>query len=204
MEKREALRVGFMGVPGSGKSTVAQAVQVEMGSHDCLTAVCPEYAREFITKNGPPEHIAIQQSILFKQLRKEDTLAHGIDVLFSDSPVYFCYLYALLMADPSSKQQQKILRNLYKWGVLDHLERYDLLIWLPRQFEVIDDSVRKPEMTETIEGAMQGFVNTHKHLFPNYVEIWSEEEDPKAILKDRVKQIKRKVNVLLKERTEED
>jgi nicotinamide riboside kinase len=192
------IKVAFIGVPGAGKSTVAQAVQVEMGSHSCITAVAPEYAREFITKNGQPEHIAIQQGILFKQMHREDTLSHGVDILFCDSPVFFCYTYALLGMDPKSTQQAKIVRNLYKWAVLDNLSRYDLLFYLPRQFEIVDDSVRSPGATEFIEQGMLGFLHAHKHLFSNYHEIVSEESDPQIILQDRVKQIKRIVNAHIK------
>lgn len=192
------IKVAFIGVPGAGKSTVAQAVQVEMGSHSCITAISPEYAREYITKNGQPEHIAIQQGILFKQLHRENTLSHGVNILFSDSPVFFCYTYALLGMDPTSKQQAKIVRNLYKWAVLDNLSRYDLLFYLPRQFEVVDDSVRSPEFTGVIEQGMLGFLDSHKHLFSNYHEITSEETDPQLILVDRVKQVKRLVTSHMK------
>jgi len=192
------IKVAFIGVPGAGKSTVAQAVQVEMGSHACITAISPEYAREYITKNGQPEHIAIQQGILFKQLHREDTLSHGVNILFSDSPVFFCYTYALLAMDPSSRQQATIVRNLYKWAVLDNLNRYDLLFYLPRQFDIIDDSVRSPEFTGIIEQGMLGFLGAHKHLFSNYFEIVSEETDPQLILQDRVKQVKRIINAHIK------
>lgn len=186
-----AKKIGFIGVPGAGKSTVAQATQVEMGSHSCITAVCPEYAREFITKHGQPEHIALQQGILFKQMRREDTLAQGCDVLFCDSPVFLCHIYGLLMLNPLSKQQAKISRNLYMWAVLDQLQRYDIVFYLPKQFEVISDSIRVPEFTQVIEDAITGFLSAHKHLFPNFHEIRSELEDPQEILHDRVKQIKK-------------
>jgi len=198
------IKVAFIGVPGTGKSTVASLVQVEMGSHDCITAVCPEYAREFITKFGQPEHIGVQQSILFKQLHREDTLSHGVNILFSDSPVFFCYTYALLAMDPKSKQQAKITRNLYKWAVLDNLARYDMIFFLPRQFEIVDDNVRNPEFTGLLEKNILGFLDLHKHLFNSYHEISSAETDPQLILQDRVKQIKRLINTHLKKLTSEN
>lgn len=191
-------KVAFIGVPGAGKSTVCQAMQVEIGSVDCITNVCSEYAREFITKNGQPEHLAIQSNILFKQLHREDTLSHGCNVLFCDSPVFFCYTYALMQLDPKSAQQTKIVRNLYKWAVLDTLTRYDLIFYLPRQFDIVDDGVRSPEFTESIEKNILGFLDLHKHLFSGYHEIYSEETDPKDILQDRIKQIKRVVNAHIK------
>lgn len=123
--------VGVIGVPGTGKSTVAQALQVDMGSTDLITAVCPEYAREWIHRVGPPEHVAFQQQILFKQKRREETLAESCELLFCDSPLFHCYIYGLLIANTSSKQEMKVVRNLYKWAVLDNLNRYDVLIYLP-------------------------------------------------------------------------
>lgn len=197
MTEKKRFRVGFIGVPGTGKSTISQAVQLEMGSHSCITAVCPEYAREFIVKNGLPEHPAVQQKILYKQMRREDTLLRGCDVLFCDSPVFFCYTYALMQLDPDSVQQAKIIRDLYKWAVLDNLHRYDALIYLPRQFEIVDDGVRSPGATELVESSILGFLSAHKHLFKNYTEIWSELEDPQEILHDRVKQIKKYLKPLI-------
>lgn len=187
----KSVKIGFIGVPGTGKSTVARAAQIEIGNHNCITDIAPEYAREFIAKHGLPEHIAIQQGILFKQMRREDTIAHGCDVVFCDSPIYLCYIYGLLMVNPFSKQQAKILRNLYMWAVLDQINRYDILFYLPKQFEIIDDNIRVPDATSVIEATMLGFLDAHKHLFPNFHEIRSDLEDPTDILHDRVKQVKK-------------
>ena len=191
MGKRNAKRVGLMGAPGSGKSTVAGTLQVEMGSMDLVTAVCPEEARIFISKFGQPEHIALQASFAFKQMRREDTLAESCDLLFCDSPSFLCGVYSTLMMDKSSAQQRKICRDVMKWACIDQLDRYDLIIYLPKQFDVVDDGVRQPEHTETISEAVEGFLGLYKSQFPHYVEIYSDETDPQAILKDRVKQIKK-------------
>ncbi len=185
--------VGVIGVPGTGKSTVAQALQVDMGSTDLITAVCPEYAREWIHRVGPPEHVAFQQQILFKQKRREETLAESCELLFCDSPLFHCYIYGLLIANTSSKQEMKVVRNLYKWAVLDNLNRYDVLIYLPKQFDIVDDGCRDPEAHETIERTMLGFLDLHKALFKNFIEIRSEETAPKEILKDRVKLAKKEI-----------
>lgn len=187
---KKTYRVGFMGPPGSGKSTVSQALQVEMGSIDLLTAVCPEEARIFISKFGQPEHIALQSSFAFKQMRREDTLAESCDVLFCDSPVFLCGVYATLMMDKTSAQQRKICRDVMKWAVIDQLARYDYIIYLPRQFEVVDDGVRQPEYTSMIEKTIEGFLNLYHTQFPDYIEVWSDKSDPQDILRDRVTKIK--------------
>jgi len=189
--------IGVIGVPGTGKSTVAQALQVEMGSTDLTTAVCPEYAREWIQRVGPPEHVAFQQQILFKQKRREDTLAESCKLLFCDSPLFHCYIYGMLIANTASLQEMKVVRNLYKWAVLDNFNRYDVLIYLPKQFDIVDDGLRIPELTETIERTMLGFLGLHKALFKNFVEIRSEETDPQEILKDRVKLAKKEIRKVL-------
>jgi len=193
----KAKLIGVIGVPGTGKSTIAQALQVDMGSTDLATAVCPEYAREWINRVGPPEHVAFQQQILFKQKRREDTLSESCDVLFCDSPLFHCYIYGMLIANTGSLQEMKVVRNLYKWAVLDNLNRYDALIYLPKQFETVDDGCRDPEASDTIESVMLGFLNLHKPLFKNFIEIRSEETDPQEILKDRVKQAKKEIRKLL-------
>ena len=192
--KKKPYRIGFMGPPGAGKSTVCQALQVEMGSVDLITAVCPEEARIFISKFGQPEHIALQVSFAFKQMRREDTLAESCDVLFCDSPAYLCGVFATLMMDKSSAQQRKICRDVMKWSVIDQLSRYDAVIYLPKQFEVVDDGVRQPEYSDTIERAIDGFLNFYHTQFPNYFEVRSACTDPQDILKDRVETIKTYLN----------
>ena len=78
-----------------------------------------------------------------------------------------------------------------KWAVIDQLDRYDAIVYLPKQFDIVDDGVRQPEHSEIIEATVDGFLGLYKSHFPNYVEIWSDEEDPQEILKDRVRKIKK-------------
>ena len=179
-----------MGVPGSGKSTVCQASQIELGSPSFITASCTEFAREFLTKHGEIEHIAIQIHITHEQIQREETLAQSCDLLLCDSPLYLSYIYGLMFLESVSKPQRKILKEVYGWAVLNQLQRYECVFYLPKQFEVVDDGVRNPSLSTQIEDLIHGFLQTHKHLFKNYVEIWSDETDPAAILKDRVKKVK--------------
>ena len=186
MEASHCTRIALIGPPGTGKSTVSQALQVHLGSVDFLTGCVGEYARDYLVKFGSIEHIAIQQGLGYKQKRREDVQAVSYDLLISDSPVYFSYLYALMSADPHSRPQMKIVRDLYKWMVLDELHRYDCVIYLPLQFDVVNDGVRDVNATATIEPVITGFLDAHKHLFKNYVEIRSDQTHPKKILHDRV------------------
>jgi hypothetical protein len=104
--------------------------------------------------------------------------------------VFFCFIYTLLFADIKSNQQRKICKELYRWAVLDCLDRYDMIFFLPRQFETVDDGVRNPEMTDMLERAITGFVDLHKHFWPNFVSLESSKTDPKEILHDRVRMAK--------------
>lgn len=183
-------KVALIGTPGCGKTTTALSLQSSMGNMDFVVSTCSEYAREYLTKYGGIEHIAIQSSIGYKQKRREDVLSQSCDLLITDSPLYFCWIYALLFADPSSKAQMKIVRDLYKWFVLDSLYRYDAVIYLPKQFDIVDDGIRDPSAHESIENLILGFLRSHKHLFKNFVEVRSSLTDPKEILHDRVATIK--------------
>lgn len=185
-----ASKIAFMGIPGAGKSTVCQACQIEIGKPSFITASCTEFAREFLTKHGEIEHIGLQFHITHEQFQREETLAQSCELLLCDSPLYLSYIYGLMSLDPSSGPQRKILKEIYSWAVLNQLDRYECVIYLPKQFEVVNDGVRDPKLSAQIEDLVHGFLKTHKHLFKNYVEIWSEETDPAAILKDRVKKIK--------------
>lgn len=142
-----------------------------------------------MTKHGQMEHIAVQFHITHEQYQREETLSQSCDVLISDSPLFLSYIYGLLAMDSSSETQIKILKEIYGWSVLKQLDRYDHVFFLPRQFEVVDDGLRQVEHTEAVESAILGFLSSHKHLFPRFSEIWSEKEDPKEILADRVTKI---------------
>jgi len=190
-KERRRLKVALVGTPGCGKTSVSLALQSTMGSTSFIVSTCSEYAREYLTKYGKIEHIAIQSSIGYKQKRREDILSESCDLLVSDSPLFFCWIYAALFADPTSPPQMKIVRDLYKWFVLDVAQRYDSVIYLPKQFDVVDDGVRDPEAHVAIEDVILGFLRSHKHLFRNYVEIRSELTEPQEILHDRTKLIKK-------------
>ena len=196
-EEKKRYKVALIGAPSCGKTTTSVALQSDMSRMDFIVSTCFEYAREYLQKYEGIEHIAIQSSIGYKQKRREDVLASSCDLLISDSPLFFCYIYALLYADPDSRAQMKIMRDLYKWFVLDAVGRYDAIIYLPNQFEIVDDGVRDPEQHENISNLILGFISSHKHLFKNYMEIRSELTDPQEILQDRVKMIKKHLKPLI-------
>jgi nicotinamide riboside kinase len=183
-------KIAFIGVPGSGKSVLCNAVQVAMSTFERNVAVCQEYAREFITIHGFPEHPSMQYMIFDKQYDREEMLACRNHYVLCDSPLYFNYLYALYAADMTNEQQRKAVNKLYKKAVSNLHDRYHHVFFLPRQFETVDDGVRAPDHTERLESLIAGFIESHKHQWGSRFSVLrSEETDPKQILTDRVRMV---------------
>lgn len=183
-------KIAFIGVPGSGKSTLCNAAQVALSTFDRNVAVCQEYAREFITVHGFPEHPAMQYMIFDKQHDREEMLSAKNDYVLCDSPLYFNYLYALYASNMDSEQQRKAVNKLYKKAVSNQHNRYEHVFFLPRQFKTVDDGVRHPDHTEPLEALITGFIHSHMHQWGSrFTELKSAETDPKAILHDRVRMV---------------
>ena len=92
------LRVGFSGVPGSGKTSTARLVAAICRRCPGLQRVelLDEYARWSINTYGPTETVWEQVRILNKQLFREDKVpAATTDILLTDSPVFMSFAYAL-------------------------------------------------------------------------------------------------------------
>lgn len=124
--------IGFVGVPGSGKSTVAAAVFSELKKMGLVTEFIPEQARWYIAKYrfdkglAPTDPVQLkdtdQLEIMLQQLEVEENLLAGsnfADVLITDSSAVNSLLYM------SPTAQQSAFESEYtEWSE----NQYDLLI----------------------------------------------------------------------------
>ena len=138
-------RVGFVGIPGSGKSYTARAFSSVFKYEDkfLITEVIAEYARSYLAKYGPLETIWEQYKILDKQLEKEERLSPKTELLITDSPLQLAFQYSLDLRRPDNIKDAMVLDDIFhKINSLNSPPRYDIIFHLPPVIECVNDGVR--------------------------------------------------------------
>lgn len=144
-------RVGFIGVPGSGKTSTARGVASVCRSNNLTSSVelCSEYARRYISKYGPIEYIWEQFRLLKKQLDWEDSVGE-VDLLLTDSPIVLNLLYAKLLSTGSKKDTMLVTDLLSEVTKLNYPKpRYDIIFHLPPVLTPVDDGIRGAEQFDS-------------------------------------------------------
>lgn len=140
------LRIGFSGVPSSGKTTMARALAAELKTKYRVIELVSEYARMYKIKYGPIATVQDQFRILDKQVEWEEEIPITTDVLITDSPVFLGFLYALDLRDPHDKKDTMWVNDLFrKMSNLNSPARYDFIFNLKPVLVPVDDSVRDQE-----------------------------------------------------------
>ena len=140
------IRIGFTGVPGSGKTSTARALVSRLRTIEVFKSVelVQEYARRYISKHGIPEQIWEQYRITCKQIEWEDSVSNDkLDILITDSPIFLGFMYATEMNKPTSKD---IMVYNDVFNLMTRLNypvpRYDLIFHLPPSITPVDDGIR--------------------------------------------------------------
>lgn len=138
------IRVGFVGVPGSGKTTLARAVAAACRAEDKLRNVelVSEYARRYISKHGPVKHLWEQVRIMSKQIEWEDSVGNA-DIIICDSPVHIGFIYSLDLYNSSDKKQVMLMNDVYKMlNKENNPMRYNIIFHLDPILKPIKDGIR--------------------------------------------------------------
>ena len=139
-------RIGIIGVPGAGKTSLCRAVTSACRRLEGLKRIelVSEYARRYISKHGPCEDIWEQYRIMEKQIEWEDSVPEdSTDIMITDSPVHLGFLYAseLLTNRPKDIMvYNDIFKKLTKLN--ETQPRYDVIFRLPPIIEPVEDGVR--------------------------------------------------------------
>ena len=160
--------IGFMGAPSTGKTMLAGAMKEYAFLHGGKsTDVCTEYAREFVFTYGHPKHAYTQYRITSKQIQREDILSKGTaEYIFTDSPVWLGYIYALLkLKSTADIEVHTAISDMYELFVINQMHRYKKVFYV-RTSETEDDGCRDMEENAQITAMMDGFVNLHQHILP--------------------------------------
>lgn len=139
------IRCGVTGVPGSGKTSMTRALAADCRRIDGLSRVeaVPEYARRYIAQYGMIEGVWEQMRILEKQVQWEDSVpADQTDILITDSPIFFSFVYCLEMGMKTKKDVMMTNDIFKRINKLNYPPRYDIIFHLPPKIKPVQDGIR--------------------------------------------------------------
>ena len=140
------IRVGIVGVPGAGKTTLARAIASRCRSIKGLQHIelVQEYARRYIAKYGNITSIFEQYRILEKQLDWEDSVCNSkLELMITDSPIFLGFNYCIDLPKTNSKEILFFNDIFKKMVKLNYPKaRYDLVFHLCPSVKPIDDGIR--------------------------------------------------------------
>ena len=169
------IKIAFVGPPDSGKTTLAKTVSAHFNIEQYNVAYVDEYAREFITKTHSYPSSVSEQFFVFEQQKKKEYIP--CNILFTDSPAFLAYVYAIRLCDYTSAKDRLILSKLYE-EVLKDIKKYDLILFLETFREPMKDGVRDGHIDaiDVINNQIHSFLTLHGIPF---------ETVPAASLQDR-------------------
>jgi len=160
------IKIGLMGAPGTGKSTLAAGVFAALKDEGLNGELIQEYIREHIYTQGVPNSILFQAITYERQLEKENIIPRNMDFLVTDSPTTLSYIYSLMYADLKDKDHKEMVSYLYSKTIKD-IYRYDLVFLLEHSHEPINDGVRYQSKDEVavVQHAIINFLENHNIKF---------------------------------------
>jgi len=140
------IKIGIVGVPGSGKTTLSRSIAAACRGTEGLSHVelVQEYARRYISKHGKIESIFEQYRILEKQLEWEESVCNEkLDIMITDSPIFLGFIYCCEMSKNDSKEVMFFNDIFKKMVKLNYPKsRYDIIFHLCPDIQPVDDGIR--------------------------------------------------------------
>lgn len=139
--ERSIMKIGFSGVPGAGKTSLARMVAATMRGNKTNVELVSEYARRYLAKYNSIDDIHEQVRIFNKQLEWEDQVGYA-DIMLTDSVIFLGFLYALELRKETRKDAM-YLADLFKEMVkLNTPRRYDIVFHAPPILTPVRDGIR--------------------------------------------------------------
>lgn len=166
--------ITFVGGPGSGKSTTAADLFVQLKKLGRNAEIIQEWIRRDLMRNGPMQSTFEQYRTLMHHRLEEEHFPPNVEYLIHDGNTLTPYFYAALYADKSDLKDRLVIQDMYA-TLLDDLysRKYDLIYFLPRVIADasgidFDDGTRiqTPEQVEILESYMT-LIFTKVHRMDN-------------------------------------
>jgi nicotinamide riboside kinase len=170
-EMKMIKRIGFVGGPGCGKTSLARQLTTELYNNRQLNAQqITEFARDYINECKREQSEAFEPTmadqllIYQEQIKREDCIClDAADCLITDSPIFLPIVFAYPLFDRNSAQSRKQYLSLYDDWLANHTCRYNMIFLLKREKPFLKDGTRNEDETQAIELDMRikGFMDLH-------------------------------------------
>ncbi len=123
------IKIGFIGPPGAGKTTVAQffSAKIRFITKKRVELI-DEHARWFVSNFGET-NVSDQYLISHIQIDKENTISKNINYLITDSPAFLAEIYARYNINWNNNKQVYYLKEIINL-LKDNYHSYDYLFYL--------------------------------------------------------------------------
>lgn len=138
------MKIGFIGAPGVGKTTMASGLFHELKACGYNAEFVDEYIRGEI-KSGWYVKTVSDNIRVFIEQQDLEVKCH-CDIMVTDSPIFLPFVYGLRVFD-GSEHEKRNLFTLYEL-FLNSLDNYDMLFFLESSREYIHDGVRQQSADE--------------------------------------------------------
>lgn len=143
------IRVALVGAHGTGKTTLSKALASRLTDQGVLCSSLPEVPRILCDASNDPaffrrgKNSPLKQcSILLGQVVYElESLASDAEVVIGDRSLLDHWAYTLHAFKGGFESEN--VRHLFDSLVAKHCSLYDLIFYIPIEFEVMDDGTRE-------------------------------------------------------------
>lgn len=163
------IKIGIIGGPGTGKSTLARQLVQEL-SKNAIAEYVPEYASRYIKEYGIPSELWEQVRIFNKQVEWESRIPNKVEYYVSDCPVILPFVYAIPYYNPKVPKSRLQFCDVFKMITKESI-RYDFLFYLPPELTPKDDGTRYHLDKDSQEGVDRKIVGALEVLNVSYITI---------------------------------